>query len=145
MSRLVSSLSLLITSGALLALGAVDSTGPGAPMAPAAPGTPGAPAAGGEPSILPMILMMGGLFAFMYFFLIRPQKKEEKRRKEMIEATKVGDRVATIGGERGVVERVGEDVIEVRLGVGDKTIVVEYAKSAVAANLSGAEAAKKDK
>ncbi len=89
--------------------------------------------------------MMVAIFAIFYFLLIRPQRKEEKKRKELIEATKPGDSVVTIGGAHGVVERVSEQVIEVRLGIGEKSVVIPFNKSAIASNQaadkSGAKAA----
>ena len=44
--------------------------------------------------LLPFIF----LIAIMYFVIIRPQQKEAKARKEMIEALKKGDKVVTNGG-----------------------------------------------
>jgi len=113
-------------------------------VAPAGAPDGAAPAAASQSSPLFMILMMVGVFAFMWFVMIRPQKKEEKRRKEMIEATKRGDKVVTIGGAHGTVEAVGEGTIDVRLGGdGDKGgMVVTFNKAAVSANLSGEQAAK---
>lgn len=38
------------------------------------------------------------VFAVFYFAIIRPQKKREKKDREMIKALKVGDQIVTIGG-----------------------------------------------
>jgi preprotein translocase subunit YajC len=124
-----------------LAAQAVD---PGGAVAPVAPADGGAAPAGAasQPSIWPSILLMGGIFAFMWFVLIRPQRKEEKRRKEMIDAMKRGDKVVTIGGVHGVVETVGEATIDVRIGDGSG-LVVTYNKGAVQQNLSAESATKK--
>lgn len=43
------------------------------------------------------------LFVFLYFFMIKPQKKQEKRDAEMRDALQVGDEVTTIGGIIGKV------------------------------------------
>ena len=136
MSRLLSVALLVLCSTAM----AFAAPGDAAPVGPA-DGT--APAAG-QSSPLFMILMMVGVFAFMWFVMIRPQKKEEKRRKEMIDATKRGDKVVTIGGAHGTVDAVGEGTIDVRLGGdGDKGgMVVTFNKAAVSANLSGEQVAK---
>ena len=119
----------------------------GAPLSPVdpagsggAPGTGGAPAAAAPQSPYFFIVMMVGVFAFMYFVMIRPQRKEEKRRKEMLSALKRGDKVVTIGGVHGTVETVGEQTIDVRVGSGSDTIVATFNKGAVNANMS-AEAA----
>jgi preprotein translocase subunit YajC len=137
MSRLLS-IAFLVLSTAAVAFAAPGDAAP-------AGGPEGVPAAApNQGSPLFMILMMVGVFAFMWFVMIRPQKKEEKRRKEMIEATKRGDKVVTIGGAHGTVEAVGEGTIDVRLGGdGDKGgVVVTFNKAAVSANLSGEQAAK---
>jgi preprotein translocase subunit YajC len=118
-----------------------EAAGPGAsPVGPEAPATaPGAAQA--APSMVPTILLMVGIFAFMYFVLIRPQRKEEKRRKEMLSGIKRGDSVTTIGGLHGTVETVGEQTIDVRIGSGNETLVVTFTKGAVNANMSAEKAA----
>ncbi len=62
--------------------------------------------AGGWISIL---LFYVALFAILYFLLIWPQRRERKRKEEMIKALKKGDRVVTNGGIRGEIVRVGDD------------------------------------
>lgn len=49
------------------------------------------------------------LMAFTYFFTIRPQQKQLKEHKSMLEELKKGDKVMTAGGFIGKVEEVGED------------------------------------
>lgn len=78
--------------------------------APAAPG-------GGAMSWIFLI----GMFAIMYFFLIRPQVKRQKEHKRMVEALKKGDEVQTMGGLMGKVADLGENFI--RLEVADGLIV----------------------
>ena len=111
-------------------------SGPAAP--PGGVESTGKDAGGGSPfSMLPFFAAIALLF---YFMLIRPQQKAEKKRKELIESTKPGDSVVTIGGAIGVVEKVGETQIEVRLGTGDSSVVVAFLKSAVQANQSADKA-----
>ena len=43
------------------------------------------------------------LFVVLYFFMIRPQKKQEKKDAEMRNSLQVGDEVTTIGGIIGKV------------------------------------------
>lgn len=58
------------------------------------------------------ILMVVALFAMLYFFMIRPQKKQEKKDAEMRAALAVGDEVTTIGGIIGkVVSIKGETFV----------------------------------
>lgn len=49
------------------------------------------------------VIMIAIMFAFLYFFMIRPQKKQEKKDAEMRDALAVGDEVTTIGGIIGKV------------------------------------------
>ncbi|MBP3606118.1 MAG: preprotein translocase subunit YajC [Clostridia bacterium] len=49
------------------------------------------------------IIMIGLLFVFLYFFMIRPQKKQERKDAEMRDSLAVGDEVTTIGGIIGKV------------------------------------------
>lgn len=60
-----------------------------------------------------LILIYGGMFALMYFLLIRPNKKKTQAAKEMRDNLQIGDRVTTIGGFVGKVEKLGEEDITV--------------------------------
>ena len=55
------------------------------------------------------ILMVGLLFVFLYFFMIRPQKKQEKKDADMRNSLSVGDEVTTIGGIIGKVISIKEE------------------------------------
>lgn len=58
------------------------------------------------------IAMIVVLFVVLYFFMIRPQKKQEKKDNEMRSALQVGDEVTTIGGIIGkVVSIKGETFV----------------------------------
>lgn len=58
------------------------------------------------------LIWMVVLFAIMYFLMIRPQKKEQKRLQAMLAGMEVGDSVVTTGGFYGVViDMTDEDVI----------------------------------
>ena len=60
-------------------------------------------------SMLPTLLIFGGVIALMYFMMIRPQKKQEKKDAEMRNALAVGDEVTTIGGIIGKVVAIKEE------------------------------------
>ena len=62
--------------------------------------------------LLPLILM----FVVFYFFLIRPQKKKDKKVKDMLAALKPGDRICTIGGIYGTIVKIKDDVLTVEVG-----------------------------
>ena len=58
------------------------------------------------------IIMIVALFVVLYFFMIRPQKKQERKDAEMRGALAVGDEVTTIGGIIGkVVSIKGETFV----------------------------------
>ena len=70
--------------------------------------TSGAGAAAGS-SPTTMILLLVGMFAVMYFVMIRPQKKRQKEEQEMRNAVEIGDEITTIGGICGRVVTVKEN------------------------------------
>lgn len=128
---------LLITAASLM----FAESGPELPGAAPAGTTPGAPAGApaGNPlwQILPIIVVFG---LMMWFMVIRPQKKEEKRRKEMVDSTKRGDEVVTIGGVHGTIEAVGEGTVDVRIGKGNESVVATFNKGAIGTNLTNERA-----
>ena len=78
-------------------------------------------------SLMPMLIVMAVLIYFMW----RGQKKEQKRRQEMVESVKVGDSVLTIGGIAGEVVGVKEDRFIVKTGENTKIEIIKTAVSAV--------------
>ena len=94
----------------------------------------GAAAAEGEVSpvaallgtFLPMILIL----VVFWFFLIRPQRKKDKKVKEMLAALKVGDRVCTIGGIYGTITNI-RDENTVTLAIGPQDVPVVFARWAI--------------
>ncbi len=61
---------------------------------------------------MPMLIMMGGMFVIMYFFMIRPQMKKAKEAKKFQDSLEVGDKVMTLGGIHGKIVEIGEtDVV----------------------------------
>lgn len=92
-------------------------------------------AAGAEasPSIVPTLLIYGALFAFMWFVLIRPQrKKRQKKETESLQsAVKTGDPVLLHSGMFGKVVDTINDVLIVELGT-NKSVRVPVQRSGVA-------------
>ncbi len=62
-------------------------------------------------AFIPIILLV----LVFYFLLWRPQQKQQKIRKEMLESLKKGDRVVTIGGIHGVIKDIDESSISLRV------------------------------
>lgn len=60
---------------------------------------------------LPMIV----IFVLFYFMLIRPQMKQAKEHKAMLETLKAGDEVATTGGIVGKVTKVSESFVSIEI------------------------------
>ena len=61
--------------------------------------------------ILPLVLIL----VFFYFFIIRPQNKQQKEIKEMRTNMKPGDEILTIGGFYGIVYAIGEENVTIEL------------------------------
>lgn len=66
--------------------------------------------------------------AIFYFLLIRPQQKQLKETKKMLEALKPGDRVMTRGGMIGVIANLKEDEVEIEIAKGVRAF---FTRSAV--------------
>lgn len=77
-------------------------------------------------SLIFMVVLMVGLIVLM----IVPQRKREKKIKEMLDSIKRGDRVRTIGGIYGTVEQVKDDIVTISVGP-DKARLV-FARGAIA-------------
>lgn len=82
-------------------------------------------------SFLSMALMIGGMIAVMYFLVIRPQKKEQKRMAEMISSMEVGDTVETVSGFYGVIIDLSDEDVVVEFG-SNKNCRIPMRKSAIA-------------
>ena len=71
-------------------------------------------------SLLPMIL----IFVVFYFMLIRPQRKKDKKIKEMLDNLKVTDRICTIGGIYGTIVGIKDDTVTLSVGKDYLSMVV---------------------
>ena len=80
---------------------------------------------------------LGGLalpilfFVVLYFLMIAPNQKKQKKWQEMLGQLKSGDRVTTNGGIRGTIVTVKDDVVVLR--VQPDNIKLEFVKNAIAA------------
>jgi len=63
-----------------------------------------------------MLISFGIIILFMYFVMIRPQKKKEKETKSMQDNIQIGDEIVTIGGIVGMVVRKGDDNVVIETG-----------------------------
>ena len=55
-----------------------------------------------------MIIMLLIFVGFMYFGMVRPQKKQQQKRQEMLNQLKKGDPIITIGGLHGVIDSIDQ-------------------------------------
>ena len=78
-------------------------------------------------TFLPMIL----LFVFMYFIMIRPQQKEEKKKALMLNELAVGDTVLTTSGFYGTIIDIADDTVIVEFG-NNRNCRIPMQKAAVA-------------
>ena len=100
------------------------SGGNGAPApAPAPGGGDGAQQAAQGPGSGLFTLIIFGIVGFMLFSMIRGQRKEQKKQRELIAGAKLGDMVETIGGLRGEIVRKGETDVDIRTGGADGCVV----------------------
>ena len=77
------------------------------------------------------IVWMVVLFGIMYFLMLRPQKKEQKRLQAMLNDMEVGDSIVTTGGFYGVVIDMTEEDVIVEFG-NNKNCRIPMKKSAIA-------------
>ena len=79
-----------------------------------------------------MILWLVILFAFMYFFMIRPQQKETQTKNARLSELATGDTVLTTSGFYGTVIDITDDTVIVEFG-SNKNCRIPMQKSAIAA------------
>ena len=90
----------------------------------------GAPQGDGAGGGMGMMIMLALMFAVIYFLLIRPQQKRQKKQQIMISELKKGDRVITTGGMIGTVFGFGdkENIVVLKFGENTK---IEFLKSSI--------------
>lgn len=77
------------------------------------------------------IVWMVVLFGIMYFLMLRPQKKEQKRLQAMLNDMEVGDSIVTTSGFYGVVIDMTEEDVIVEFG-NNKNCRIPMRKQAIA-------------
>ena len=88
-----------------------------------------APQGGGAASMWIMLLL---IFGVMYFFMIRPQRKQQKELENFRKELKKGDKVVTAGGIYGVVDEIKDTTVlikvcgEVKLKVDKNSLVRDF-------------------
>lgn len=77
------------------------------------------------------IVWMVVLFGIMYFLMLRPQKKEQKRLQAMLNDMEVGDSIVTTSGFYGVIIDMTEEDVIVEFG-NNKNCRIPMRKQAIA-------------
>ena len=72
------------------------------------------------------------MFGIMYFLMIRPQRKEQKRLTAMLNSMEVGDSVVTTSGFYGVIIDMTEEDVIVEFG-NNRNCRIPMRKQAIAA------------
>lgn len=76
-----------------------------------------------------VILYIVGLFALLWFLMIRPQQQRQKKHAEMVRNLKVNDHVVTVGGIYGTIVKVKEDTFILRVADNVRIEVLKHAIS----------------
>ena len=84
---------------------------------------------GQQPQLLANMLPLFLIFGIFYFILIRPQQKQQKEFKHMLENLKKNDQIVTTGGIYGTIVNIKEKTFIIRV---DENARLEIDKSAVA-------------
>ena len=85
-----------------------------------------APAAQG--SQWSMWIMLALIFVVMWFFMIRPQRKQQKELQNFRDSLKKGDKVVTIGGIYGTVTEIKEGSVLIEV---DNNVKIRVSKQAL--------------
>ena len=81
-------------------------------------------------SIISMVLVYAAVIAVFYFLFMRPQKKEQKQKAQILAALAVGDSVRTTGGFIGTVIDINDDMVIVEFG-NNKNCRIPMVKEAI--------------
>ena len=77
-----------------------------------------------------LIMWLVIMFGMMYFLMIRPQKKEQKKTSAMLSTLEIGDCVLTTSGFYGIVIDITDDTVIVEFG-NNKNCRIPMQKSAI--------------
>lgn len=89
----------------------------------------GAPA---EPNPMVTVAIFAGLFAFMYFLIIRPQRKRQKEHTELVGGLAKGNEVVLTSGMLGKITKIEGDYVVLEV---HNNLELKFQKAAVHAVL----------
>ena len=80
-----------------------------------------------------MWIMLALIFVVMWFFMIRPQRKQQKELQNFRDSLKKGDKVVTIGGIYGTVCEIKEGSVLIEV---DNNVKIRVSKQALVKDFS---------
>lgn len=75
-----------------------------------------------------MWVMLALIFVVMWFFMIRPQRKQQKELQNFRDSLKKGDKIVTIGGIYGTVVEIKEESVLIEV---DNNVKIRVSKNAL--------------
>ena len=75
-----------------------------------------------------MWIMLALIFVVMWFFMIRPQRKQQKELQNFRDSLKKGDKVVTVGGIYGTVAEIKENTVLIEV---DNNVKIRVSKNAL--------------
>ena len=75
-----------------------------------------------------MWIMLALIFVIMWFFMIRPQRKQQKELQNFRDSLKKGDKVVTIGGIYGTVSEIKDNSVLIEV---DNNVKIRVSKQAL--------------
>ncbi len=74
------------------------------------------------------LLFIVGIFALIYFMMIRPQQRRRREVQNMQSTMGIGDEIVTVGGLYGTIRSIDEDSVLLEIAPG---VTARYAKAAI--------------
>lgn len=96
-----------------------------------------AQSAGGTSGLLSTLLMFGAMFAILYFILIRPQQKQQKKHQALLAGLKKGDEVILSSGILGKIFAVEDRIVVIEIGDKTKLRVLKQAVQGLVTPVEG--------
>jgi preprotein translocase subunit YajC len=81
------------------------------------------------------LIMMGGVFVIMYFFMIRPQSKKMREQRDYISSMQKGDKVVTTGGIHGKINQIDDKTVLIEI---DTNVKMKIEKNGISVEMTKA-------
>ncbi len=85
-----------------------------------------------QQSIVPTLILFGGMFVVMYFLMIRPQQKRAKQHRELINSLKVGDEILLSSGFVARIRAIDENYVSAEIA---PNVVIKAQRQAISSLL----------